>query len=191
MTAKERIFYFIIIIVQFVLMALLFTRLLDFKKKSETQKRDMPPLPRAFYSFDVESKDGTQNQVRFTAYSPHYYILVSVSPGCPSCQNLLDDFSAYFSNFKPQEGILVYLLSSETIPAIDIPDNPSIRAGKITFEDGIQFGPQVPSIFAVNGKGEILALQMGYSPGIFPKMIDIIHEIKNRKTSRVPVSRLH
>jgi hypothetical protein len=182
MNKFERIFYFIIILAEFVLILLFYTRLNDCWKKQSIILKDIPRQTQRLYSFPGKTATGEQQWVHFSAYSPHYYILVTVSPQCPHCNLMIEHLDTFFTDKTIADDIKVILATSDEWPKMDMKvcEHPDIRCLKIAYDDWVQLGIDTPSIFVTNGKGDILYNQKGYSPGLLDAILEKIAEHKNK-----------
>lgn len=190
MKKYERFFYFLVIVVEFILILLFYSALLDTKtalKKEIAINKRISPIIFSFNGLEEnEKRNKTQEfyppAVHFSAYSYNYYVFITFSPGCPQCLDMLDDFKLYFPSKKIDGDTFIYLLTVEEAPYVDIENNRSVFCMQIDSQDMVQFGNMTPSIFAVNGQGEILFKQIGYLPGVFDKALYAIQQNRNKNT---------
>ena len=193
MKKYERIFYFLVIVVEFILILLFYSALSDTRtalKKEITLNKRISPIIFSFNGLEENEKRNKTEEfyppsIHFSAYSSNYYLFITFSPGCPQCLEMLDDFKLYFPTRKIDLDTFIYLLSVEEAPNVDNENNRSVFCMQIDHQDMVQFGNMTPSVFAVNGQGEILFRQIGYSTGVFDKALYAIQQNKNKNTRSI------
>jgi hypothetical protein len=93
----------------------------------------------------------------------------------------MDKFKEFFLNKEIDNTIQLIFLISDSEEAVEVDEN--FQCLKISRDDFIQFGLYTPTIFAVNGKGEILYRHRSYGKEIFKEVLETIYRDK-RKTSK-------
>jgi hypothetical protein len=171
MSKTERAFYIFIILAEFVLVLLFYTRLNNTMKNRQVELLNSPKQENRMFSFYGITGTKEKYLVHFTPYSTDYYIFVSVSNECNHCKKLLESIQDYFVDKKIADNIKIILVSQEDPVQTGLCPVPGIRCLKLTFEDIFQFGDYTPSIFVTDGKGNILYKYKGYADGIFQEAL--------------------
>ncbi len=171
MSKSERAFYIFIILAEFVLVLLFYTRLNNAMKNRQVEMHNSPKQENRIFSFYSITGSGEKYLVHFTPYSSDSYIFVSVSNGCNHCKKLLESIQNFFADKKIADNIKVILVSQENLVQTGLCSVPGIRCLKLTLDDIFQFGEYTPSIFVTDGKGNILFMYKGYREGIFQEVM--------------------
>lgn len=178
MSKKERIYYFGIIVAQFLLILLLYLNLVKCKKTIPMATDLEEYQSSRLFSFSGKDKDGNVKPVQFTAYSYHRYIIVTYSKDCPHCQPLIDDLGATLKRTEMDENIRILLVTTDTLDSVNSIWHPNFLALRVNFDDFVQFGMDTPSIMAANGKGDILFHRKGYVKGALNGLIENLKEMQ-------------
>jgi hypothetical protein len=183
MSKFERYFYFAIILVQFAFIVFLGGKL---KSRASDRVEGIANLGNVYshlYSFVGTRPDGEKELLGFNAYSCTHYIIVTLSGNCPGCRSVIDALKDFSLERTLDIDLSVIFLSLETDDRIEIPD--SFRSLKISRDDWLQFGLETPSIYLVNGQGEILLRHTGYEDGIFETMLKKALEAGKRRSKSI------
>ena len=187
MSKMERIYYFAIIVIEVLVIAFLSFKFIKLRDYTKERMHDRSPLTTSggdrLYSFWGENKTGEKKLVLFTAYSKKYYIFVKFSPDCDHCTKFIDEYIAFFLNMDYDKDITLFLLAEE--PTSIVRDVSPIKLLKVPFADLFQFGTEIPTLIAVNGKGEVLLKRVGYYDNIFEDALETIGKNKFRKSKKI------
>ncbi len=157
MNNRERLFYITLLLIQAFFVIHIYRKANNVIFREINFKSTGKPF---VYSFKGKL-DGQEIEVLFTAYNPNWYLFLIVSPECPHCKNLLNFFQENFSNFpfSKADSLQIFVLSSREIKK----EKNSLPLILIKEKDIAQFGYKFPSIYLVNGKGEILFKTSGFA----------------------------
>jgi hypothetical protein len=184
MTRFEKIFFFSIITIEFILLLILNSQLNKCRQNQDFEQVLISENQRAVLSsFFGESITGEKELIHFTSYSTNFFIFVSYSNNCGGCDLFLKKMQNYFLKKVIDKDIRLILVTSDDSKSAGLTGN--FEHLKVLHEDSIQFGLETPSIFAVNGKGEILFKQIGYSDGVFDTALETINKSKYKKSRSI------
>jgi len=184
LTRFEKIFFSSIILIKFGVILFLNIQLNHCKHGNYTSQFPVSAGNKFVLStFIGETANGKEEWIQFTAYSPKLYLFATISRNCQSCEIFLGKWNRFFKNNRTEMNIHPILLTDESIKNFNTAFVTEVL--KISRDDMVQFGFDMPSIFAVNGKGEILFMQPGYSEGVSEVALKEILKNKNKKSREI------
>lgn len=181
MKNRERAFYFVLLILQFV--AVLYILNLNNKLIAENNaKRSFKDIRRSgthFYSF--RSVDG--NMFQFTAYSGDWYLIATVSENCNKCLPFLKRFEADITDNRLMDNFKILGLTAGSTDKFTGFKN--IEFHSLSAQDIYQFGETLPVLYLVNGRGDILYKGSVFQENYIGTVLDIYNRNSARKSTRI------
>lgn len=179
MKNSERILYVFIIGFQ---CALILASLLINQKGDDRGGRKI--LEKRLFSFNGKERTGEKNLVHFTAYSRKMYVFLVLSSNCRHCEMYIDNVHELETKLAEMKNVEAILLLNEEDERI-VRNAPSFRTLHVADEDLFQFGTETPSLLVVNGKGEILFKQIGYSQDLFKHSLKVIKQNTEKRSKKL------
>jgi len=177
---SERLYYLIMMVIQLILIVLLVKQNNDLRTNI---KSNNDYFTDRFYSF-YGNQDGEKELLHFSTYNTRYFILVYVSNDCSICEIVQEDLCNFLRGNEIDGLVSIVLLSTEDLAIKDT----RLKKMKISYQDAIQFGDVQPSIFAVNGQGEVIFSQKGYIRNTFPSFYHRLMQWKKKESRSIQIS---
>ena len=186
MEMKERLFYVGLLLIEFVL--ILFVLYHVRNRPNTMENATSPGFGKApsynrLYSFDGVNQIGTEEHVRFSAYADQMYLFVVVSSECSHCSLFLDQFSQDLQQSPLQQAVQVIALTSNNLTHFAKYND--FHFLRTSFDDLQQFGKSVPSVFLVDGQGNVLFTAVGYRSDLLKHITNAIVKFKTRKSESI------
>lgn len=180
MKKAERYFYLTIIIMQFVMILYSF----HLHKKGISREKIIGSDNIPLYSFKSQALDGSNRFFHFTAYGERSYIFVVLSSSCIHCDEFLSQSVTFIQGFEQGNEIEIFFVSADEIGFYQ-EKYPGYYFLKLSREDIIQFGSEMPVLIAVNGKGQVLFRHAGYYDQVFQDAIDVLTRSRLKRSKPV------
>lgn len=180
----ERVFYVVIILIQFFLIFYITKKASNLKKQENEHLSEMIQDIRGknIFSFFGTNAEGGKIPIIFNAYSSQIYIFLNISEGCAHCDEFLFKLKEFLMDKIINEKIKFIVVSSSRIVKID---SNQVMSLELSSEDCLQFGLDTPSVFATNGKGEILFHDIGYRDGLFDYVLKLVQDRILKKSEKI------
>lgn len=183
----ERLYYFAIILIEVFLIIFLNIKLAKCKRFQYFDNHAPGQVKTdggyRLYSFWAENTSGEKELVQFTSYTNKFYLFGVFSNHCEHCAEFIDEFASFFLNLNLDKDIQLVLLTRD--PIDQYKRYSSFRFLKLSLNDILQFGMDVPAIMVVNGKGEVILKGIGYQKGMFEESLEVIKRYKNRNGKKL------
>ena len=134
------------------------------------------------FSFMGLNSEGEKEYINFTLYNENYYLFLVVTPGCIHCTELLRNLNDEWEVLRKFEHLQLFVLSPINPDSKDYRSLPYFRFLSVAERDLFQFGIEVPVFYFVNGRGDILFKQSGYSNKLVPVISNLFEKYFYRKS---------